>query len=232
MADSSQVNSSQSDNSQKDSESKSKGCQDAVVEAFVRTRRFAAEHGGAPDIAAPSSERFSGHFHGRRRQGWSEQNTQSGHIAQSIPNIYRDDARGSTPKARKLRGFPTGKDGRRLPRSLEMTPIGQVWMKEVTDRGWAPHLVAAYLAVHWEDIVGSHVASYSQVTQVEDRVATVICETDAWATNLRYFQSQILKNIAEKFGDQVICELRIHGPSYGSTRAGRRYSPRGGSGRR
>lgn len=183
---------------------------DAVEEAFARTRRFATEHGGAPQLAAPSRAQLPG----RRRQGWSGQNTQGGQGAQ---NSNRSDVAGSPPRDPQRRGFPTGKDGRPLPRSLDMRSIAQVWMKEVTDRGWAPHLVAAYLGLHWEEIVGSHVASYSTVTQVENHSATIVCETDAWATNLRYFQPQILKNIADTFGDQIITQLRIYGPSHKSS---------------
>ncbi len=188
-------------NSSNQDQGRTYSSQDAVSESFERTRCFAQEHGGAPQLSTPSPV--------GRRSSWFAR--QVGFLETQNPQS----------QSRKRRGIPTGKDGRPVPRSLEMTSIGQVWMKEVTHRGWSQHLAAAHLALHWEDIVGTHVASHSAVSQVENHIATITCESDPWATNLRYFQSQILKNIADQYGDNIIRELRIYGPSHKSSKAGR-----------
>lgn len=123
--------------------------------------------------------------------------------------LVLDDA--PQAKVRTL-GRETGPDGRAKRRSLGVPSLGDVLRKTIKEQGWEEQLGHGWVFGHWEDLVGETVAAHSAPDRVDNKILHITCDNSAWATNLRYLQSQILATIAEKIGDDIIVELRIHGP--------------------
>lgn len=139
--------------------------------------------------------------------------------------------RGSTPlpprKAASKRtglppqiGRPTGRDGRRRRRPLDVDAIGAVLGHEFSKRGWEKDLAGGWVFGHWEELVGEKIAQHTRVEMIKDKKLFITCDSTAWATNLRMMQRQILQVITEKVGPNIIVELKIFGPRAPSWRKG------------
>lgn len=68
--------------------------------------------------------------------------------------------------------------------------------------------------------MGEDISAHAQPTALTDKILHVKAESTAWATQLRYLQSQILAKIAAAVGDGVVTGLRITGPTAPSWRKG------------
>ncbi|NDK90159.1 DUF721 family protein [Gordonia desulfuricans] len=110
-----------------------------------------------------------------------------------------------------------GPDGR------DPQPFGRLVGGIARERGWEPQIAEGTLFGMWEQIVGSDIASHAQPTALRDNVLSVQAESTAWATQLRYVQSQILAKIAAAVGDGAVTSLRITGPKAPSWRKGDRH---------
>lgn len=75
----------------------------------------------------------------------------------------------------------------------------------------------------WEQIVGTDISSHATPTALRDNVLYVQAESTAWATQLRYVQSQIIAKIAAAVGNGVVLSLKITGPQGPSWRKGERH---------
>lgn len=126
-------------------------------------------------------------------------------------------------------GIPSGPDGRRRRRGLEIPSLGARIKKEVHQRGWEPDLAHGWIMGHWDVLVGERIAAHTQPTKIEDQVVHVSCDNSNWATELRYLQRPILQKIAEKIGPDIIAEMRIHGPKQHRNYEGRMWVKRQGS---
>jgi len=117
-------------------------------------------------------------------------------------------------------GMPTGKDGRRRRRPLEVDTFGSLLGTEIRRRGWEKDIAGGWVFGNWEELVGPKIAQHTTVEMVKDRKLFITCDSTAWATNLRMMQRQILQVIAEKVGPNIITELKIFGPKAPSWRKG------------
>jgi len=76
----------------------------------------------------------------------------------------------------------------------------------------------------WPELVGEQVASRAQPIALRDGVLSVGVEDPAWATQLRFLEAELLRQIADEFGpDEVTAiEVRVRprrgGAPRGSTR--------------
>ncbi len=117
-------------------------------------------------------------------------------------------------------GRPTGKDGRRRRRPLDVDSFGSLLGTEINRRGWEKDIAGGWVFGHWNELVGEKIAQHTTVEMVKDKKLFITCDSTAWATNLRMMQRQILQVIAEKVGPNIITELRIFGPKAPSWRKG------------
>ena len=62
---------------------------------------------------------------------------------------------------------------------------------------------AVGLFSHWPDIVGSAVADHVTPKRLEKRVLTVEVDDPAWATQLKFLESQLLSTLKDHIGDEV-----------------------------
>ncbi|MFS0319744.1 DciA family protein [Corynebacterium striatum] len=120
-------------------------------------------------------------------------------------------------------GRPTGPDGRRLRRSLDVPSLGAALSKEISRRGWESDLADGWVMGNWTNLVGERIAAHTKPERIKDKVVYISCDASVWATELRYLQRQILKKIAERLGPDVIVELRIQGPKQHRNYQGRQW---------
>lgn len=133
---------------------------------------------------------------------------------------YRRFSQTVSAANRRVKAHPTGKDGRAVPRSLDVTPVGSILRQEIRNRGWQQPLAQATVVNKWEHFIGEKVAQHTKVVMFKDATLFILCDSTAWATQLRYLQRTILQKIAQEVGPDVITELRIYGPKAPSWRHG------------
>lgn len=109
------------------------------------------------------------------------------------------------------------------PDARDPQPFGQMVGKVAKQHGWEPRISEGTLFGMWPSIVGEDISSHAQPTRLEGTVLHVSAESTAWATQLRYMQSQILAKIAKVIGHGMVTSLRITGPKAPSWRKGPRH---------
>lgn len=122
---------------------------------------------------------------------------------------------GGTSKRRRWSG--AGADVR------DPQPFGAMAARIAKDRGWQKKIGEGTVFGAWENIVGADIAAHATPTALRDNILHVQAESTAWATQLRYVQSQLLAKIAAAVGDGVVTSMRITGPQGPSWRKGRRH---------
>lgn len=120
----------------------------------------------------------------------------------------------------RARGIPTGADGYIVPRRRDVDSLGTLLRREMKRRGWNGQLASGWIASNWERVVGEKIAQHTTVEMVKNATVFISCDSTAWATNLRYMQTHILKEIGRYVGPDVIAQLRIFGPKAPSWRKG------------
>ncbi|MDK7138916.1 DciA family protein [Corynebacterium simulans] len=120
-------------------------------------------------------------------------------------------------------GRPTGPDGRRQRRSLDIPSLGATLNKEIVRRGWENELADGWVIGNWTNLVGERIAAHTKPERIKDKVVYISCDASVWATELRYLQRQILRKIADRLGPDVIVELRIQGPKQHRNYQGRQW---------
>lgn len=118
------------------------------------------------------------------------------------------------------RGVPSGADGRRRRRPLDVDTFGALLGGEIQRRGWQKGMAGGWVNGHWDELVGEKIAQHTTVEMIKDTTLFITCDSTAWATNLRMMQRQILQAIAGKVGPGIITELKIFGPKAPSWRKG------------
>ncbi|GAB05776.1 DUF721 family protein [Gordonia amarae] len=111
------------------------------------------------------------------------------------------------------------------PDARDPQPFGRLAAQIAGSRGWQADLGKGMVFGMWDTIVGPDIAAHAQPTLLRDKVLHVQAESTAWATQLRYIQSQVLAKIAEGVGHGVVTSLRITGPKAPSWKKGPRSVP-------
>lgn len=106
------------------------------------------------------------------------------------------------------------------PDSRDPQPLGRLTGAVAQSRGWSSKISEGTVFASWTTVVGADIAAHAEPTSLADGVLYVQAESTAWATQLRYMQSQILARIADAVGNGVVRSLRITGPSAPSWRKG------------
>ena len=134
-------------------------------------------------------------------------------LSKNPPRLNKPAAAMVLPE-KKVRtiGEETGPDGRRKRRGLGIPQLSDVVRKTIVTQGWEESLGQGWVFGNWADIVGEAVADHCTPDRIDNQILHINCDTSSWATNLRYLQTQVLVKIAETVGDNVVVELRIHGP--------------------
>jgi predicted nucleic acid-binding Zn ribbon protein len=112
--------------------------------------------------------------------------------------------------------FGAGRD----PRGL-----GAVVGELTTDLGWTPFLTESDLLSSWPEVVGPDVAARTTPQGLTDGTLLVLCESTAWATQLRLLSPEILTRLLAAFPDARVTSLSFRGPDQPSWKRGLRSVP-------
>jgi len=86
----------------------------------------------------------------------------------------------------------------RSPRPLNQVLATVLRRMKVSDQS-----TAMGLFTHWRDIVGEAVADHAVPKRLEKRKLVVEVDDPAWATQLKFLESQIIHTLREHAGDEV-----------------------------
>ncbi|MFV3112757.1 DUF721 family protein [Gordonia amicalis] len=179
-------------------------------------------HGSRPDAAGEPSNRpiEPGEFGGyeRARKALEEARAAARAAGKSVGRGRASPVR-RTPRGAQSRKRWSGSG----PDARDPQPFGRLVGGLAKDRGWQEKIGEGTLFGMWDTIVGADIAAHAKPIELRDNVLHVQAESTAWATQLRYVQSQILAKIAAAVGDGVVKSLRISGPKGPSWRKGERH---------
>lgn len=91
--------------------------------------------------------------------------------------------------------------------------------------GWTSPLARSDLLASWVEIAGAETAAHSTPVAIDDGVLTVLCDSTAWATQLRLMRSAITTHILASYPDAGISAVRFEGPHGPSWKKGPRSIP-------
>ena len=103
--------------------------------------------------------------------------------------------------------------------------LGDILGLLADDLGWTPFLMESQIVEAWPEIVGSDVAARTKPTGVSEGTLTVMCESTAWATQLRLMSSEILTKLLQALPESRISQLVFLGPNAPSWKRGQRSVP-------
>jgi hypothetical protein len=91
--------------------------------------------------------------------------------------------------------------------------------------GWETPLEIADVKKHWDEYVGSQVASHSTVESFEKGKLIVRTDSTAWATQLKFLLPELLKQLNKRLGAGVVQQVIIRCPQVPSWNHGPRSVP-------
>jgi predicted nucleic acid-binding Zn ribbon protein len=103
--------------------------------------------------------------------------------------------------------------------------LGNIVEALTTELGWSSPLAQSELLSSWAELAGEETAKHSSPAGIADGVLVVLCESTAWATQLRIMRTELLKHIATRFPDAGIQSIRFQGPDAPSWKRGPRSIP-------
>ena len=104
--------------------------------------------------------------------------------------------------------------------------LGAAINRLITERGWeAPAAVGGVMG-RWPQIVGADLANHCvpEKYDEDERILTVLCDSTAWATQLRLLAPRLVARLNEDLGHGTVKLLKVLGPAgpprrYGGLRA-------------
>ena len=96
----------------------------------------------------------------------------------------------------------------------------------IKTRGWSSPVAVGSVIARWEQLVGSAIAQHCKPEKFENGVVEVLCDSTAWATNLKLMQPALMDVFNTALGPGIVTGLKIRGPAAPSWKKGR-YSVRG-----
>lgn len=106
-------------------------------------------------------------------------------------------------------------------------PLGAAINRLITERGWeAPAAVGGVMG-RWPQLVGPEVAQHCSPDRYDEelRVLTVICDSTAWATQLRLLAPTLVARLNADLGHGTVKLLKVLGPAGPARNYGRLRAP-------
>jgi predicted nucleic acid-binding Zn ribbon protein len=98
--------------------------------------------------------------------------------------------------------------------------LGSALGRLVAERGWEQPVAVGGVIGRWADIVGTATAEHVRAESIEDGVVTVVCDSTAWATEMRLLAPTLVRRLNEELGDGTVTRVKVVGPSAPSWRKG------------
>ena len=103
-----------------------------------------------------------------------------------------------------------GRRARGVPgEPVDPVPLAEALAAVGADLGLADPGVIGVLSERWPEIVGPAIAPNARLRSLRGSTLTIAVETGAWATELRYLETQMLARIAAIVGDDAIDTVRV-----------------------
>ena len=104
-------------------------------------------------------------------------------------------------------------------------PLGDTMDALALSLGWQAALAQSRVITSWAAIVGEATAAHAAVVAIEDGVLSVLCDSTAWATQLRLMRRDLLTRLADEYPEAGIDDIRFAGPDVPSWKRGPRSVP-------
>lgn len=190
---------------------------DLVTATFENLRATAKRRGGKlPRLSGQGTNVVPRRSVGKLAQAMGAEEDSAPEI--SVPGL--DLAPEPAARKRVQHGRPTGPDGRALQRDYTVSGFGSLLKKEIAQREWTEPIAHGWVMGNWESLVGEKIAQHTEVSMIKNGELFISCDQTAWATNLKYMQSTVLAQIAEKIGPGVITKLHVYPPKTKNWRYG------------
>lgn len=90
-----------------------------------------------------------------------------------------------------------------VPEGKPPKPLSDVLARVLRGMKVTDESTAMGLFSHWPTIVGETVAEHVTPKRLEKRVLTVEVDDPAWATQLKFLETQLLSTLKDHIGDEV-----------------------------
>ncbi|MET9296905.1 DciA family protein [Streptomyces sp. NPDC003077] len=102
-------------------------------------------------------------------------------------------------------------------------PLGAAINRLITERGWETPAAVGGVMGRWPQLVGPEVAQHCEPQKYDEqsRVLTVVCDSTAWATQLRLLAPQVVARLNQDLGHGTVKMIKVLGPGGPA----RRYGP-------
>ncbi|WP_405615317.1 DciA family protein [Streptomyces sp. NBC_01511] len=103
----------------------------------------------------------------------------------------------------------SGADGR------DPLSLGAAINRLITERGWETPAAVGGVMGRWPQIVGDDLAKHCVPERYEEaeRILTVICDSTAWATQLRLLAPRLVARLNEDLGHGTVKVIKVRGPA-------------------
>jgi predicted nucleic acid-binding Zn ribbon protein len=147
--------------------------------------------------------------------------------AEALYERLRKKASASWKRRARVRDSEPHLEGAAAPFGPGRDPgeLGNILGDLAENLGWTPFLMESQILDAWSEIVGADVALRTKPTGVNEGTLTVMCESTAWATQLRLMSSQILTKLLQEFPESRISQVTFLGPNAPSWKRGQRSVP-------
>lgn len=115
----------------------------------------------------------------------------------------------------------SGADGR------DPLSLGAAINRLITERGWETPAAVGGVMGRWPQIVGDDLAKHCVPERYEEdeRILTVICDSTAWATQLRLLAPRLVARLNEDLGHGTVKVIKVRGPAGPARRFGALRAP-------
>lgn len=172
---------------------------DAIEDAWANLRQRAAHFA---------------HKNGKKLPPIHEQQRSSASFKKALEDSSGKKATQEFHSGRKASIKETAADGRAF-RRVDFMPssMGAIIKQEMNNEHWKTEIAAALIINEWAELVGDNIAAHTKVEAFKDKKIYIVCDSAAWAINLRLMQRQILQGIAKKIGHNIVEALDIREPA-------------------
>lgn len=99
-------------------------------------------------------------------------------------------------------------------------------LNQLTEQlGWRAPLAKSDLLEDWPEIVGPDIAARTQPLGIDESVLTILCESTAWATQLRLMRTEVLTKVLQAHPESGVTAIRFQGPNAPSWKRGPKSIP-------
>jgi len=129
-----------------------------------------------------------------------------------------------SPRARRRRRRDDDENQPFMP-GRDPKGIGDALADLTRQAGWDSQLAREDLVLQWEKVAGEETARHASPVALADGLLTVQCDSTAWAKNLQLMRGAIVTEIARRFPEAKVENVRFIGPDVPSWKWGPRAVP-------